>query len=97
MCQAAIARIDFAPFGPSKIPQPWMQAYSVPERLHAAEMDLAPLRVEELVPGHVEASLRRRCSHGAARRQRGDAGGREREGRSAQEDPFPHVPQNRRE
>src|SRR3984893_343093 len=32
MCQLAIAATEAASFGPSKMPQPWMQAYSVPER-----------------------------------------------------------------
>jgi hypothetical protein len=32
MCQLAIAATEPASFGPSKMPQPWMQAYSVPER-----------------------------------------------------------------
>ena len=33
MFHVCIAAIDAASLGPSKIPQPWMQAYSVPERL----------------------------------------------------------------
>src|SRR5579884_3023624 len=32
-CQLAIACTEAASDGPSKIPHPWMQAYSVPERL----------------------------------------------------------------
>jgi hypothetical protein len=32
-CQEAIAVTEASLLGPSKIPQPWMQAYSVPERL----------------------------------------------------------------
>src|SRR5438309_1777579 len=32
MCQLAMALIEAASLGPSKMPQPWMQAYSVPER-----------------------------------------------------------------
>jgi hypothetical protein len=32
-CQEAIAAIEASSLGPSKIPQPWMHANSVPERL----------------------------------------------------------------
>src|SRR5262249_21312264 len=32
-CQLAIAAIDRASTGPSKMPQPWIHAYSAPERL----------------------------------------------------------------
>src|SRR5205823_13176266 len=50
MCQPAIAAMDAASFGPSKRPQPWMQAYSVPERLTPSSRIVWPLPLIRWLP-----------------------------------------------
>jgi len=50
MCQEAIAATDVASFGPSKRPQPWMQAYSVPDRLTPSSRIVWPLPLMRWLP-----------------------------------------------
>src|SRR5207253_11337527 len=50
MCQAAIAAMEVASLGPSKMPQPWMQAYSVPDRLPPSNRMALPLPLTRWLP-----------------------------------------------
>src|SRR5579884_3562811 len=50
MCQDAIAATEAALFGPSNSPQPWMQAYSVPERLTPCRATGCPLASRSRLP-----------------------------------------------
>src|SRR2546430_15752730 len=50
MCQAAIAATEVASLGPSKMPQPWMQAYSVPDRLTPTNRMAWPLPLTRWLP-----------------------------------------------
>src|SRR5207237_9269143 len=50
MCQAAIAATEVASLGPSKMPQPWMQAYSVPDRLTPSNRMAWPLPLTRWLP-----------------------------------------------
>lgn len=46
----AMARTDAASFGPSKIPQPWMHAYSVPERFTPSSCTGCPAELTRVLP-----------------------------------------------
>src|SRR2546423_6042087 len=50
MCHAAIAATEAASFGPSKMPHPWMQAYSVPERLTPSKRIAVPSPLTRWLP-----------------------------------------------
>src|SRR3954449_5330547 len=50
MPQEAIAATEAASVGPEKIPQPWMQAYSVPERLTPRRRTVWLLPLRSLLP-----------------------------------------------
>src|SRR5437773_7349840 len=52
--QDAIAATDAESDGPSKMPHPCAQAYSAPERVHAAQPHRACSRVDELVAPHLQ-------------------------------------------
>src|SRR4051812_40870299 len=49
-CHDLIAATDAASVGPSQIPQPWMHAYSVPERLTPWRFTVTPLPSTRWLP-----------------------------------------------
>src|SRR6266550_7058152 len=86
MCHVVIAFTEAASPGPSKIPQPWMQAYSLPERLTPCQWTTRPLastrrlpetwspgRVRLLAPGAEPANEQRRSIARASVRVRAAA------------------------
>src|SRR3977135_541254 len=50
MCQLAIAATEPASLGPSKMPQPWIHAYSVPERLTPSKRTGCPAALSNRLP-----------------------------------------------
>src|SRR5437764_11874471 len=50
MCHVVIAFTEAASLGPSKTPQPWMQAYSLPERLTPCQRTTRPLESRRRLP-----------------------------------------------
>src|SRR5881275_1245443 len=75
MCHVVIAFTEAASLGPSKTPQPWMQAYSLPERLTPCQRTTRPFesrrrlpetwspgRVRLLAPGAEPANEQRRST-----------------------------------